>query len=343
MEWQQVANQRMSMQPALARWVEASVDAAVDEVEPLLAEASNRRFHRVRLAQAASAAARPEPASLVVMHSPPALERNDAFLAVQALLSSHGLPVPPIFASDVARGFFLLGDFGDRHLQDVYPGPGRGRAIALAIDALVRMQAIEDADLPPYEESRLREELGIFAEWLLGALLGEALPAHAQTAFDALVQNALGQPQCLIHRDYHCRNLMLTSEGRLGIVDFQDALIGPASYDLASLLWDCYHRFDGAELRRWQERYRSRCRFAFDPKAFSRMLDLTGLQRQLKAVGIFVRLLLRDGKASHLGHILPVFDAMRQICAAYPETLALGKWLGKLQPRTAAALERRAS
>lgn len=331
----------MFMQPALARWVEASVNADVAEVAPLLAEASNRRFYRLRLARAA--APQSEPASLVVMDSPPELERNDAFLAVQALLAGHGLPVPPIFASDLERGFFLLGDFGDRHLQDVYPGPDRDRAIALAIDALVRMQNIKDAGLPPYEESRLREELGIFAEWLLGALLDKALPAHARAAFDALAENALGQPQCLIHRDYHCRNLMLTPEGRLGIVDFQDALIGPATYDLASLLWDCYHRFDAAELRRWQERYRSRCRFAFDPKAFSRLLDLTGLQRQLKAVGIFVRLLLRDGKSSHLGHIFPVFDAMRQICAAYPETAALGKWLAQIQPQLAPALEARAS
>ena len=332
-----------NMRPALARWVESSLSDAVAGAEPLLAEASHRRFYRLRLARAGDSGAESGDASLVVMDSPPALERNDAFLYMQGLLARHGLPVPRILASDADQGFFLLSDFGNRHLQDAYRGPERERAIALAIDALVRMQAIEDAAVPPYEESRLRDELGIFGEWLLGALLGEALPAHAQVAFDALVENALRQPQCLIHRDYHCRNLMLTPEGCLGIVDFQDALIGPATYDLACLLWDCYHRFDGRELRRWQERYRTRCRFGFDREALSRTLDLTGLQRQLKAAGIFVRLLLRDGKSSHLRHIPPVFDAMRQICAAYPETTALGKWLAQIQAQTAAALKTRGS
>ena len=319
----------------LAQWVESNVNAAVAAVEPLLAEASNRRFYRVRLA-----AAGPQDQTLVVMDSPPELEQNDAFVAVQQVLAGHGLPVPAIVAMDSANGFFLLGDLGDRHLEDVYGGTLQDAALALAIDHLAELQRIEAPDIAPYLESRFRDELGIFIEWFLGALLDEHLPAGAADAFEALIDNALGQPQCLIHRDYHCRNLLVTPAGGLGIVDFQDALIGPATYDLACLLWDCYHEFDDAERRRWQRHYQSRSRFSFDERSLARVLDLTGLQRQLKAVGIFVRLKLRDGKPAHVRYIAPVLGAAARISNSYPETAQLGSWLGGLIPRAAAALRR---
>lgn len=321
------------MQATLVQWVESSANAAVAAVEPLLVEASNRRFFRVRLAPSG-----PCGQTLVVMDSPPALERNDAFVAVQELLAGRGLPVPPILAMDRAQGFFLLGDLGDRHLEDVYGGPLQDTALALAIDSLVELQRIEAPDIPPYLESRFRDELGIFVEWFLDALLNEPLPQAAAEAFEALVDNAIGQPQCLIHRDYHCRNLLLTPDGGLGIVDFQDALIGPAAYDLACLLWDCYHDFDADERRRWQRYYEARSSFAFEGGALSRALDLTGLQRQLKAIGIFVRLLLRDGKPTHTRYVGPVLDAAMRIATAYPETAALGSWLSGLGPGAHKAL-----
>ena len=315
----------------LAQWVESNVNASVAAVEPLLVEASNRRFHRVRLAG-------PETQTLVVMDSPPELERNQAFVAVQKLLAGHGLPVAPIIAMDRVRGFFLLGDLGHRHLEDVYGGPLQDPAIALAIDNLVALQRIEAPDIPPYLASRFRDELGIFIEWFLGALLGERPPQATAHAFESLVDNAIGQPQCLIHRDYHCRNLLVTPDGGLGIVDFQDALIGPATYDLSCLLWDCYHEFDDAERHRWQRYYQSRSRFEFDPGTLAHALDLTGLQRQLKAIGIFARLKLRDGKVAHTRYIVPVLNCAARIAATYPETVELGSWLAGLVPRASAAL-----
>ena len=317
----------------LAQWVESNVNAAVAAVEPLLAEASNRRFYRVRLA-----AGEPREQTLVVMDSPPQLEQNDAFVAVQQLLARHGLPVPAIVAMHSGNGFFLLGDLGDRHLEDVYGGPLQDTALTLAIDHLIDLQRIAAPGIPPYLESRFRDELGICIEWFLGALLDEHLPADAADAFEALIDNAVGQPQCLVHRDYHCRNLLLTPADGLGIVDFQDALTGPATYDLACLLWDCYHEFDDAERRRWQRYYQARSRFSFDERSLARALDLTGLQRQLKAVGIFVRLKLRDGKPAHLRYIAPVLGAAARISNSYRETAHLGSWLGGLIPRAAAAL-----
>ncbi len=278
-------------------------------------------------------------ASAVVMASPPAQERNDAFVAMQRLFSGAGLPVPEIIAMDAESGYFLLSDLGERHLEEAYGGPDEGRAVELAIANLVRIQAVEAPAVAPYDETRLRDELGIFSEWFLGRWLGEAADPGARSAFEALIDNALGQPQCLIHRDYHCRNLLLDSQGRLGLVDFQDALIGPATYDLACLLWDCYHSFAEAALRHWQERYRVQSRFGFTEPALARALDLTGLQRQFKAVGIFARLWLRDGKASHLGHIPPVLAAMRRIVGAYAESRHLSAWLERLEGRAAAALK----
>ena len=322
------------MHPTLSRWVDSRLDASVTAVEPLLVEASNRRFYRVRLSAADSG-----PASLVVMDSPPDLERNDAFVAVQNVLAGRGLPVPSIVASDMELGFFLLGDLGSRHLEDVYGTPLQDKALTLAIDGLVALQRIDAPGIPPYLESRFRDELGIFVEWFLGALLGERLPQAAAEAFEALVANALGQPQCLIHRDYHCRNLLLTPEGGLGIVDFQDALIGPATYDLACLLWDCYHEFDDGERRRWQRYYQDRCRFRFDDHALSGALDLTGLQRQLKAIGIFARLKLRDGKPGHVRYMAPVLESAARICASYRATRQLGNWLNALIPRAIEALD----
>lgn len=319
------------MDDDLANWVAASVGAPIERVVPLRVEASHRRFYRIWMAQS--------PSSAVVMASPPELERNDAFVAMQRLFSGARLPVPEIVAMDRELGYFMLSDLGERHLEDAYGGPDERQALELAIANLVRIQEIETQAVAPYEESRLRDELGIFSEWFLGRWLGEALDPGAQSAFEALIDNALGQPQCLIHRDYHCRNLLLDEDGRLGLVDFQDALIGPATYDLACLLWDCYHSFDEACLRHWQERYRVQSRFEFTAEALTRALDLTGLQRQFKAVGIFVRLWLRDGKASHLGHIAPVLAAMRRIVGGYAETRHLSAWLQRLEGRAALALK----
>ena len=272
------------------------------------------------------------------MASPPELERNDAFVAMQRLFSGARLPVPEIMAMDRESGYFLLSDLGERHLEEAYGGPDERRALELAIVSLVRIQGIETQAVPPYGESRLRDELEIFTEWFLGRWLGETPDPGAQSAFEALIDNALGQPQCLIHRDYHCRNLLLDGDGRLGLVDFQDALIGPATYDLACLLWDCYHTFEEGTLRHWQERYRVQARFDFTTEALSRVLDLTGLQRQLKAVGIFARLWLRDGKASHLGYIPPVLTAMGRIAGTYAETRHLTAWLRRLEQRVDQAL-----
>ena len=325
------------MRTELRSWVEAALGARLRRHEPLLAEASHRRFHRIW----------PDGASLVVMESPPGLERNDAFVSVQRLLAGAGLPVPDIIALDLDAGFFILSDLGERSLEDAYGGPDRDQALESAISHLLRLQSIEAKTIPAYEETRFRDELNIFVQWFLDGLLRQTPDAAMEPAFEALVANALFQPQCLIHRDYHCRNLLLDAKGRFGIVDFQDALIGPVAYDLACLLWDCYHYFDASERRRWLHLYLSSApathplaQSGFDEGALTRALDLTALQRQFKALGIFARLWLRDGKQTHLRHIAPVLDAMRESAALHPETQEMTPWLQRLAADAAKAVQR---
>ncbi|MXX30272.1 MAG: phosphotransferase, partial [Gammaproteobacteria bacterium] len=190
------------MDPDLANWVAASVGAPIERVAPLRVEASHRRFYRIWMANTEIPSKRSS-SSAVVMASPPELERNDAFVAMQRLFSGARLPVPEIIAMDTESGYFLLSDLGARHLEEAYGGPDERRALEQAIANLVRIQAVEAQAVAPYEESRLRNELGIFSEWFLGSWLGETPDPGARSAFEALIDNALGQPQCLIHRDYH--------------------------------------------------------------------------------------------------------------------------------------------
>ena len=139
------------------------------------------------------------------------------------------------------------------------------------------------------------------------------------------------QAQCCVHRDYHCRNLLFDPDsGELGVVDFQDALMGPASYDLASLLHDCYHDFSDAAIERWRNWYLEHSPLPLNPETFALDVTLTAIQRQLKAVGIFVRLRLRDGKTTHLEHVLPVLDSISRLAAPLPQLAPLADWLATL-------------
>jgi aminoglycoside/choline kinase family phosphotransferase len=184
---------------------------------------------------------------------------------------------------------------------------------------------VNDPLVGPYTRERFTDELGIFREWFVG----RSLPAGVEEVLTVLVDRAVNQPQCCIHRDYHCRNLLF-EDGRLGVVDFQDALMGPASYDLASLLHDCYHTFPDPEVEHWTDYYLSRSQLFLKRKTFAKDLAFMAVQRQLKAVGIFARLKLRDGKPSHLGYIQPVLERVRTTAAGYRKLEPLGEWLDQL-------------
>jgi N-acetylmuramate 1-kinase len=296
---------------------------------PLRVEASRRRFYRASWQPEASDA---PAASYVVMSSPPALENNSQFVALAGLFADHGIGVPKLWSMDETAGFFLMSDLGTTHLENAYVGPGTDAALTAALDTLVRLQTVDDPRIPPYTRSRFADELGIYLEWFLGGLLAASVPSGLGDVFERLLEATDAQPRCCVHRDFHSRNLLLRADGTAGVVDFQDALVGPATYDLASLLRDCYHRFDEGVVARWRDRYLDLTPLAVNRATFARDLDLVALQRQLKAVGIFARLHLRDGRDSHLAHIVPVLNRIGALAGRYPELAALAQHVAKVLP-----------
>jgi N-acetylmuramate 1-kinase len=321
-----------SMPDALKLWSEDRLRAIGQhgpwQWEALPVEASYRRFFRVTATGEADGAA-----SCVAMCAPPDRENNAQFVALSACFARAGIGVPVIHARDDDRGFFLMTDLGRRHLIDVYDTPARAMALAMALDTLVRIQRLRDDCIPPYTPERFSDELGLFREWFVRRWLGARVDDTVLAAVnEALLAEIATQPTCCVHRDFHCRNLLLRDDGSIGVVDFQDALVGPAAYDLASLLRDCYYRFDEAEIARWREAYLERTELGLDRERFPRQLDFTAVQRQLKAIGIFARLELRDGKCSHLPHILPVLEHVRDVAQRYPQLTPLADTADALVP-----------
>lgn len=310
------------MDRAFRRWTEAHLPDAwrgtgAPEWNALAVEASHRRFYRLRRADGAGG-------TVVAMSSPPALENNDQFETLAGVLEDAGVTAPRILAADRERGYFLTTDLGPVHLADRYAREA-DEVLPAAIDTLHRIQAIDDPAVPPYTRQRFRDELAIYTDWFLGGLLDSAPPDTLDDAFGELLAATDHQPRCCVHRDYHGRNLLLLPDGTVGVVDFQDALMGPATYDIASLLRDCYHAFPEETVARWRDAYAAASPLPLDRATFAVDMDLVALQRQLKAVGIFARLWLRDGRDSHLPHVVPVLERIAVLAGRHaPAVPALG-------------------
>lgn len=250
------------------------------------------------------------------MDAPPEQENSLPFVRVAGFLEAMGLNAPRVLEANLDDGFLLLTDLGTRpYLEELQQDEARAPALyGDAIAALLAMQrhgAAYQTLLPPYDEKLLRFELSLFHDWLCGRHLGiefsDAEELRWQNMCDQLVDNALDQPQVFVHRDYHSRNLMWSGNDNPGILDFQDAVEGPLTYDLVSLLKDCYVRWPADQVRQWAlEFYRQldvSMRALVDERAFRRYFELMGVQRHLKAAGIFARLNHRDGKSRYLEDI----------------------------------------
>ena len=300
---------------------------------PLRVEASHREFYRLQDALSDR--------SWVAMSSPPSLENNEQFVALAELF--HGLGTPKVLAADQVTGFFLMEDLGSVHLSDAYLRFGtdhtaRTDILNLALDALKPLQKLADPQILPYTEDRLIMEFDLCAEWFARSLMSIPLSADDHTTLAAarstLVDAMLEQPQVCVHRDYHCRNLLLSGDPdspRIGMVDFQDALIGPALYDAASLLEDCYAVHDDAVKAKALHRFASRSEVLAGEaqEQVSWWHDACAIQRHIKAVGIFARLHLRDGKSSHLHYIPSVLARTSALTAAHDATQMLSPLLGE--------------
>lgn len=302
---------------------------------PVSGDASFRRYFRLQ----------GETLSWIAMDAPPDLEDSRPFLHIARHWHQAGVAVPQVLAEDLHQGFILLEDFGD---QLLLPLLAQGMADALyaqAFGQLIRIQQLPRMDLPHYDQPLLQREMALFHEWFLPRLLGLEVTDAVKTLLAdteaRLIESALNQTQVVVHRDYHSRNLMMTSDRRLGVIDFQDAVIGPVTYDPVSLLRDSYVDWSDIQVHTWLERYRQQALAAGidvpEAEAFRRDFDLMGMQRQLKVCGIFARLWLRDGKQGYLNDIPRTLAYLHRSAGRYPEFADFAQWL---RERVIPALER---
>lgn len=302
----------------LIRWVGEFLGTSAFALTPASSDASFRSYWRVQHASG----------TLIVMDAPPGLEDCRRFVDLARRLGGTGLHTPEIYAEDPTSGFLALSDLGDRvYLRELNP-ESVDRLYGDALSALAVLQARGPTQgLPVYDGPFLGRELEIFREWYLGTHLDVTLNPDEELGWERLcrllIDNALEQPQVCVHRDYHSRNLMVTQPNP-GILDFQDAVVGPVTYDLVSLLRDCYVAWEPERVTDWALGYlglavRSGIMPEVNPERFLRWFDLMGVQRHLKACGIFARLRHRDGKPGYLADIPRTLGYVRAVCTRIPE------------------------
>ena len=303
-------------------WTRLALNDAHAELESASADASFRSYWR----------SHSHGRSWIVMDAPPDKEDIRPWLDIAGRLNAAGLHAPEIRASDAGLGFVLMADLGT---QLYLPELSEASVESLyrdALDALLTMQTRADvAGMPAYDERRLVAEMELLPEWFLQRHLAFTPECEQwdviESTFRALEKSARAQPQVFVHRDYHSRNLLITAERNPGILDFQDAVVGAVTYDLVSLLRDCYIAWPEARVYAWVEAYRLRLQAAGMPVAdadvFRRQFDLMGLQRHIKVLGIFCRLWYRDGKAGYLDDLPLVWRYTREIGRRYQETAPL--------------------
>lgn len=317
---------------ALDEWVSAQIGRPVSG-QPASADASFRRYFRYKFVDGDSQR------SLIGMDAPPPQEDCRPFVRIAGLFADAGVHVPHIIAQDLQRGFLLLPDMGTENWLTVLNDDNADQRFGRAIDALIRIQRISQPNvLPVYDEALLRRELELFPEWYLKKHLGievdAALRAQLDAIFDLLVARALRQGQVYVHRDYMPRNLM-DSDPDPGVIDFQDAVYGPVSYDVTSLFKDAFISWPEERVLGWLELYWQRARAAAlpVPASFDEFLhdcDLMGAQRHIKVIGIFARICHRDGKPKYLQDVPRFVAYLRAVIARRDELAPLGALLDRL-------------
>lgn len=316
-------------------------DCFTDNLTSMTGDAGFRQYYRFQY----------KGQSLIAVDAPPMLSNNEAFVVIQKAFSSNALLVPQIVAFDLTQGFFCLTDFGDKLLSDVVTWEAESTIIKeyynkaiklIPIIASTDIAVTESYSLPIYDQEFIHRELDIFKEWLLEKHLQIELSAaeinQLELCFDFLTDSAMSQPQVTVHRDFHSRNIMVLNDNDLGIIDFQDAVVGPITYDIVSLLRDCYVKYPDEVIK---PLFKSFCQLAEEkydldkitPQQWQQWFDLMGLQRHLKASGIFCRLYYRDNKNGYLKDIPLTLSYVEDISALYPQLSFLNQLITeKVQP-----------
>lgn len=309
----------------LCHWLKADLGIKNFDIAPASSDASFRRYFRVDTGTD----------TYIVMDAPPEKEDCRLFVTVAAAMAGFGVNVPRVLQQDLGQGFLLLTDLGTQQYLGLLSADTAPRLYGDAIASLVRLQSqgpVDSTLLPPYDHALLMREMQLFPDWFLGKHLGVVLGAAERDAlaeaFDWLAQQALAQPRAWVHRDYHSRNLMVTTADNPGVLDFQDAVIGAVTYDLVSLLRDCYIAWPLAQVHAWVRDYHRLAteRDILDGVEFKELLrwfDSMGVQRHLKAIGIFARLNHRDGKPGYLNDIPRTLRYVVEVAAHEPHLKVL--------------------
>lgn len=321
----------------LQQWLAARFAASSFSLTPASADASFRRYFRVTVAGA----------SWIAMDAPPEREDCRPFVRVAALLRAAGVNAPEVVAQELKRGFLLLTDLGDTPYLATLNEDNADRLFGDAIEALLKWQlASREGELPPYDEALLKRECDLFPEWYVARHLGLTLSAgEQQTLADMLalvIARNLAQPAVYVHRDYMPRNLMVTDPNP-GVIDFQDAVYGPISYDIASLTRDAFVSWEEERVIDWTARYWEKAKrrgLPVDPdfSVFYRDFEWMGLQRHLKVLGIFARIRYRDGKAGYLEDTPRFMRYARAVAGRYRELAPLARLLDQLEKRQPAMM-----
>ena len=307
---------------ALRDWLVGHVKAPMQALVPLHGDASFRRYFRVHCGDT----------SYIAMDAPPDKESCESFVLIAKAFRSLGLNVPVIYGADISRGFLLLSDFGDQLYLETLSDTTADTLYQSAFDDLLLLQSCQKVEgyvLPSFTADAYRQEMLLFKEWYLKRHLQLTLSSADEAMFErvmtVLIDDALLQPQVCIHRDYHSRNLMVVGNNKQpGMLDFQDAMKGPITYDLLSLLRDCYIDWPVARVEKWVLTFQKQALQTGllpvdDPLQFLRWFDWIGLQRNLKCIGLFVRLQKRDNKCDYMRHIPRIIRYASTVCDRYEE------------------------
>lgn len=318
----------------LKAWLQVQLGKADFQIEPASADASFRRYFRVTT----------QDKTLIAMDAPPDKEDSHPFVRIAGYLVAMKINAPRVLAENFSEGYFLLSDLGHTHYLAVLNPQNASSLYADAMQVLLTLQqqgAVYLRSLPAYDQELLLREMNLFRDWYLVKHLGLDLSSEQHAvlgdSFAFLAEQALAQPRVFVHRDYHSRNLMYLEEAgsNPGVIDFQDAVAGPLTYDLVSLLRDCYIAWPQAQITAWITDYHTQLHQAgyfktVNLQQFMRWFDLMGIQRHLKASGIFARLNYRDGKPGYLNDIPRTLGYILQVAPAYPELQGFLELLNKL-------------
>ena len=313
----------------LSNWLKENLGDIEYSLTPVSGDASFRRYFRFISQEL----------NYIAVDSPPEKENNEAFVHITHLLAAEGLPVPHIYYSSLDFGFFLISDLGDELLLDVLNDKNANELYKKSLNALAVIQQTSASSLPLYDEKLLLQEMELFREWFLIQHLSNELSKQdnelLDETFTILMNNALKQPQVFVHRDYHSRNLMNIEGKYPGIIDYQDAVRGPITYDLVSLLRDCYIAWPEEKIKdlaiEFYNNSNNNILRNTNAEIFLKWFDLMGIQRHLKAIGIFSRLNIRDNKPNYLSDIPRTLNYIKTIAKNYAETKQLAEFVNKIE------------